>query len=1061
MECVCLTPEMEQLKSLTSEEEFDAGLSIYRRGGVKKLDESGDVLRFVVDGDPRRLVRVGIGHRISGRCSCEAFISTRKPCRHLVAAMLSARDSGCVEEAQRKHAVTAAQALLAAVEQTLPMEAQLRLEVTLHQREDAQGERGLYASLRVGQDRLYVVRQIASFLHAVKARQEVYFGKGFTLRPQWMAFERVDEKILELLGEALTVRDMQGAATVKPDEAKYLPLLPMHVSRLLRLLMARFFRLNVGEETLERMQIVPGPVQLYFEVQLTARELRIHAQMPDSLLTLTDDCEFVFCQGEVLRTEENQRPILRALLQNAQQGRVQMVFESARVQQVMSEVLPRLEEAGDVKLSAALAERIVRKPLLSRVYLDRDASAVTARTHFIYGDEQLDPFAPPEQVKEGDTENLLLVRDAVGERAVLDHLAQSGFRVRAGNVYLSQTDAVYRFLTDGVHALRQVAEVYCSEDFKKMSPRRPHFSGMLRMAGGKLQLEMTESGEPVESLMGILEALRARKKYFHLKDGTFLDLADMDEWTELAEAASDAQPSEQGEEGVIDMAAYRAAYLTSMLVEAHLPVKADESVRAVTQSLGEEGDPCPAELNDTLREYQKRGFNWMQALHRLKMGGVLADDMGLGKTLQVIAVLLWAQEKLEKMPSIVVAPTSLVYNWQAELARFAPQIRVLVAEGGQSARAAQIERLRTQDDIDVFITSYPLIRRDAALLSRVGFRFAVLDEAQYIKNAMSVGASAVKQLKAQTRLALTGTPMENHPGELWSIFDFVLPGYLQSYAQFMHTFGEGENTVTLRRRIRPFLLRRLKSEVLRELPEKMETQLLAEMTEEQRRVYQASLLRLRTHVGELLSRKGARRGQIEVLAAITELRQICGHPALCLNDYSASSGKLDLLLDVLPGALEAGHRVLLFSQFTRMLRIIKRRLEAEGVGCMYLDGETPPKRRLDMVDQFNAGEGQVFLISLKAGGAGLNLTGADMVIHYDPWWNPAAEDQATDRAHRIGQKKAVQVIRMVTRGTIEEQVVRLGEKKRALFDQMITSGEQMPTQLSETDIRALFDDIIL
>ena len=534
----------------------------------------------------------------------------------------------------------------------------------------------------------------------------------------------------------------------------------------------------------------------------------------------------------------------------------------------------------------------------------------------------------------------------------------------------------------------------------------------------------------------------------------------MDEWTELAEAANDAQPSADGEAGVIDMAAYRAAYLTSMLGEAQLPVEADESVRAVTQSLGEEGDPCPAALESILRPYQKRGFFWMQALHRLKMGGVLADDMGLGKTLQVIAVFMWAKEKLEAMPSIVVAPTSLVYNWQSEIRRFAPDIRVMVAEGGQSARAAQIERLRTQGDTDVFITSYPLIRRDAALLSKVGFRFAVLDEAQYIKNAMSVGASAVKQLKAQTRLALTGTPMENHPGELWSIFDFVLPGYLQSYAQFMHSFGDGGNSQTLRRRIRPFLLRRLKGEVLRELPEKMETQLLAEMTDEQRRVYQASLLRLRTQVGELLARKVARRGQIEVLAAITELRQICGHPALCLNDYSASSGKLDLLLDVLPGALEAGHRVLLFSQFTRMLRIIKRRLEAEGVSCMYLDGETPPKRRIEMVDQFNAGTGQVFLISLKAGGSGLNLTGADMVIHYDPWWNPAAEDQATDRAHRIGQKKAVQVIRMITRGTIEEQVVRLGEQKRALFDQMITAGEQMPTQLTENDIRALFDDIV-
>ena len=485
-----------------------------------------------------------------------------------------------------------------------------------------------------------------------------------------------------------------------------------------------------------------------------------------------------------------------------------------------------------------------------------------------------------------------------------------------------------------------------------------------------------------------------------------------------------------------------------------------ESVREVTEQLSAKGDPCPEPLSQVLRPYQLRGFAWMQALHRLHMGGILADDMGLGKTLQVIALFMWASEKKDGRASIVVAPTSLVYNWQAELLRFAPGLRVLIAEGGQAARQEQIRRLREDGNVDVFITSYPLIRRDIALLSGIPFRFAVLDEAQHIKNAMSVGAAAVKQLTADTRLALTGTPMENHPGELWSLFDFVLPGYLMSYAQFMHRHGEGQNSEALRQRIRPFLLRRLKGDVLRELPEKMETQLLADMTEEQRRVYQASLLRLRGHVDDLLRVKGVQRGRVEVLAAITELRQICCHPALCLPDYSASSGKLDMLLDVLPGALEAGHRALVFSQFTRMLRILQRRLEAAGITCLYLDGETPPKKRMALVNQFNAGEGQVFLISLKAGGAGLNLTGADMVIHYDPWWNPAAEDQATDRVHRIGQKNKVQVIRLITHASIEEQVVRLGERKRRLFDAMVTAGEQMPTQLSEADIRALFDDAL-
>ena len=377
--------------------------------------------------------------------------------------------------------------------------------------------------------------------------------------------------------------------------------------------------------------------------------------------------------------------------------------------------------------------------------------------------------------------------------------------------------------------------------------------------------------------------------------------------------------------------------------------------------------------------------------------------------------------------------------------------------GSQAARAEQIERLKSPDAPDLAIISYPLIRRDAPLLRDIRFRFAVLDEAQQIKNVQSVGAHAVKQLTADTRIALTGTPMENHAGELWSLFDFVLPGYLPRYTDFLRRWGEGQNADDLRRRIRPFLMRRLKADVLGELPEKMENVLMAELPPEQRRVYDAALLRKRERVHQILSDRGLSRGRAEVLSAITELRQICCHPALCLPDYDGPSGKLDMLMDVLPGALAAGRRALIFSQFTTMLRLIEKRLRQEGVSTLYLDGETPAPERLSLTSRFNAGFGQVFLVSLKAGGTGLNLTGADLVIHYDPWWNPTAEEQATGRAHRIGQKKKVEVLRLVVHRSIEEQVLRMSQQKRRLFDQLITPGEEMPTRLTEKDILSLFD----
>lgn len=1063
-----MTPELEQLKRMTPQEEFEAGVAIYRRGAVRPLEERRDDLRYVVDGDPRRTVRVGIGDRLAGKCSCAAFEGTHKPCRHVVAAILLAHGSGLVEEARRRRARSAADELLSALEPALPVDSPVQIEWTLQLLPEPQQGARLRLAMRMGQERLYVVRNIAQMLKAVREKTPLAFGKGFTLQPAWMTFERADELMLRVLDEVEYIQRMAGTAPVRPDETKYMTLPDVHAARLLRILLARPFRLAVGDRLLSLPCVVQGPVQLHLLLQGSGRELQLTADLPARLRALTADCEFVLCDGEALRVPQAQRRVLQVLLDNARQDRAAFRFEAGAEERVISELLPRLSRAGEVELDGALAERIVRRPLQARVYLDREGRAVTARTIFAYGEEEIDPFAAQTEGAQGQEtaqsgSRLLLMRDAAGEHRVLECLAGAGFRVRAGRVYLAATEAVYAFLTEGVNTLREGAQVFCSEDFKRMTPRKPHFAGTLHMQGGVLQLSLQESGQPAEELLLILQALRDRKKYFHLKDGTFLDLSGMEDWFELADTVADStladmpDSTEGYRSNAVDMAAYRAAYLTSLLDGSSLPVQVDDSVRAVTARMGEAGDPCPEPLRAVLRPYQQRGFAWMQALHRLHMGGILADDMGLGKTLQVIALLLWACRKEPGSPSIVVAPTSLVYNWQAELLRFAPELRVLVAEGGQAARQAQIDRLKA-GEADVFVTSYPLIRRDIALLSDVRFRFAVLDEAQHIKNAMSVSAAAVKQLTARTRLALTGTPMENHPGELWSIFDFVLPGYLMSYAQFMHRHGEGQNSESLRQRIRPFLLRRLKGDVLRELPEKMETQLYADMTEEQRNVYQASLLRLRGHVDNLLRTKGMQRGRVEVLAAITELRQICCHPALCLPDYCASSGKIDMLLDILPGALEAGHRALVFSQFTRMLRILQRRLEAAGITCLYLDGETPPKKRMGLVNRFNGGEGQVFLISLKAGGAGLNLTGADTVIHYDPWWNPAAEDQATDRVHRIGQKNKVQVIRLITHASIEEQVVRLGERKRRIFDAMVTAGEQMPTQLSEADIRALFDE---
>lgn len=472
----------------------------------------------------------------------------------------------------------------------------------------------------------------------------------------------------------------------------------------------------------------------------------------------------------------------------------------------------------------------------------------------------------------------------------------------------------------------------------------------------------------------------------------------------------------------------------------------------------------PASLDMMLRDYQKTGWRWLLTLTRYGFGGILADDMGLGKTVQVIALLntLQTMPGLVGKPALIVAPSSLLLNWKAEFQKFAPEMPVVVMDG---AHAERLNLLKESMGVAAIITSYPLIRRDISDMRTLSFSACILDEAQHIKNPGTANARSVKQIQAAHRFAVTGTPMENTPTELWSVFDFLMPGCLLSHRQFQLRYGlpilkNGDTAAlqALARLVRPFILRRLKSDVLKELPDKIETLSQCGMTKEQKRIYLTYLKKARKSFEETVRQDGPSQSRIRIFALLTRLRQICCDPELVEPGCGARSGKLEQLLEVLEDALDAGHRVLLFSQFTSMLDRIDTALEDRHIERLRLDGRTPIKKRLNLVNSFNAGKGSVFLISLKAGGTGLNLTGADMVIHYDPWWNPAVEDQATDRAHRIGQLKPVQVIRMVTLGTIEEKIQRLQERKRNLIEQVIKPGGTFLDALSGEEIGGLFDN---
>ena len=1042
-----------RLCDLAGAAETSLGQTLQSRGGVRAAAADPEQLRYVVaDQVPREVELTAKAFR----CSCETCMETGA-CRHLVAAAVEARKTGLLHVLLQRHEGRLGALLLDAVDLMI-QEAPVRTELVLSVEPAADASKpALQAGLRVGRDKLYVVRSMQAFFQAMREGGELSFGKGLTLNMTHFQAEEQMQPVIKLLADINETLCISGAMPAGP-RAKWLPLTDGTAGTLLGLLKNIPFRLAADQQ-----RMIPGieecTLPLRFQVSEDSGGLSVNAYYPADILPLTQDCRYVLWKGNACATEAAQRRILPLLLHYGIDGSCTFSYDKATAERAAGELIPSLCLAGAVELSDALQRRMVREPLLSRVYLDRNGSEVAARVTFRYGEMEINPFAPAEQTRSWRMGDKLLLRDAQAEQQVLNCLDEAGFCVRNGYVSLSSQESILRFVTEGVRLLQPLCEVYLSRDFRRMAPRKPNLSGRLGMQGRQLVFTLEDDGEPSEEMLAILRAIADKKHYIRLRSGDFLDLSDLGQWTETARAVTEAaEQDRQGgaeEADGIRLQHYRVAYLAALIREAGLPIQRDEGVRTTVRALNGKA-PCSPELPEglSLRDYQQTGLEWLATLDRIGMGGILADDMGLGKTVEMIALL--ACNRAPREVSLIVAPTSLVYNWESELHRFAPSLSTAVLSGSAEQRKQLIEHVREHRDVDVLITSYPLIRRDSGELQEIPFRIAVLDEAQQIKNASSAGAAAVKQIQAQSRFALTGTPIENNTGELWSLFDFILPGYLGTYTAFMRTYQDGRNADALRQKIRPFLLRRLKRDVMAELPDKQERVLTARMSSEQEKVYQAAMLRLRGRVDRVLREKGLGRGRGEVLAAITELREICCHPALVMDGYHGTSGKIPLLLDLLPGALASGHRVLLFSQFTGMLKILHRQLDSEGIHCLYLDGETPAARRTALCERFNAGEGDVFLISLKAGGLGLNLPGADLVIHYDPWWNPAVEDQATDRAHRIGQTRKVEVIRLVMYGTIEEQVVSLGERKRALFDQLITPGELPLTALTEQDIRQLF-----
>ncbi|MCA9540886.1 MAG: SNF2 helicase associated domain-containing protein, partial [Myxococcales bacterium] len=695
-----------------------------------------------------------------------------------------------------------------------------------------------------------------------------------------------------------------------------------------------------------------------------------------------------------------------------------------------------------------------------RLLLGMDGARLTTELRFAYGGTEVAAEGPPVVAAAFADERVLLRRDAEAEAALAAMLAAA---LPEGPL---EGDAAHDFLLDGLPQLAGwEITVDRALDLNRLRPIGTATVATQLRAGidwFDLQVDFSVEGRSV-SRAAVLQTWREGRRYVRLDSGELARLPDA--WLArhgdaLAEL-EDLRTSKRAKFGTF------AAPLAAELLD-ELPAdeavqrwrEMAERVRAFERVPERE---VPAALNAELRSYQHRGFRWLAALRDVGLGAVLADDMGLGKTLQALALLLDSHGAKKKgPPSLVVAPTSVVFNWMSEAARFAPTLRFALHHGPR--------RGDPPTDVDVVVTSYALLRIDAEKLAEQPWRHVVLDEAQNIKNPASHVARAARGLDAEHRVVLTGTPLENHLGELWSLFHFLMPGFFGSRRAFQQRYAgpasSGDAKVrsraleALRRRIRPFVLRRLKAEVASELPPRQEQVLYCRLGPAERRLYEAVKQTYRDTVLGEVDQKGVAGSTIRILEALTRLRQACCDPQLVPFPEAqaiTASAKRALLRETLAEIIDEGHRALVFSQWPSLLKRVIPDLDAIGARYLYLDGSTTERGALQA--QWNAPGGPpVFLISLKAGGTGLNLTGADHVFHLDPWWNPAAEAQATDRAHRIGQTRPVMVYKLVARDTVEEKIIELQARKRALFEAAVDGDRLTVDTLTRADLEAVFAD---
>ncbi len=936
------------------------------------------------------------------------------------------------------------------------------------------GRQDIRVEFRVGRERLYVLKDLVAFSEAVDKGSFVEYGKELAFYHSISAFSEDSREMLDMI---LELAESYREHYIEFKRSLYVTVPPLRQLNLSRVRRDRFLGLLAGREIeaedsgggRRKLAVVSENPELAIRVEKAgARGIRV--ALDRSVTSFEGEKHlYVFAGDRLYICDDAFSSTMAVFFRQMTQGfgaPYEVMVNEKDIPLFYERVLKKIENLGILRSEGVNLESYRPAELTARFVLESpDANQVILHPELRYGSYSFHPM------EDGQVPGSVC-RDVPGEYRISQVLTRY-FKYRDAKtkdlVIRDDEEAIYRLLSEGIGELRKLGEVLLPEDSSllKVMPSRNVRIG-IQAAGNWLELQVDAEGLDGGELMKVLDAYREKRSYYRLKSGEFLQLGDNGLMTVarmvdgMAVARGDLQKSR------FKVPRYRALFLDSLCRDrGDVSLYRDQKFKSIVRGMKSVEDSdfeIPPGFDRVLRSYQKHGFRWLKTLDYYGFGGILADDMGLGKTVQILSLLYEESLKENLQTSLIVCPASLVYNWEYEIRKFAPSLRTLLIVGTAQEREEKLRRLK---EYDVAVTSYDLLKRDWEAYGGVEFRYQVIDEAQYIKNPSTQSAQAVKSIRAVTRFALTGTPIENRLSELWSIFDYLMPGFLYSYQRFKQTFeipiireDSQEALSLLRKMTGPFILRRLKSQVLKELPEKLNTVVYSQMEGRQRELYGASALRLRRQLEKYRDAEGSAESgenKLQILAALTRLRQLCCDPRLIYEDYGEGSAKLETCVEVVSSAVGSGYKILLFSQFTSMLELIAQRLDREQIGYYMLTGQTSKEERVRLVSAFQKDTTPVFLISLKAGGTGLNLTAADMVIHYDPWWNVAAQNQATDRTHRIGQTKAVTVVQLIARGTIEENILNLQKAKESLAEQVITGNEVSLGSLSSRELLELLE----